>query len=351
MNTTEELSGYVYILEVSDIDLPVCKIGMTSRNPVARCQEINKSSTGDFIWAVAYSMAVNDCKKFEKLLHHKLSPLRQKRREFFNLNADDAYKAAMSILDVQDDITLISDFDSTVISESKPKTKMKNSHSAHARHHSVEYADLLQSFCETLGVKGRAFGQLNKPFFGMSDGDEGVQWNISVNTQMDNIRIGVNLEGMMYKDWPIARLIESELSHPELLNAIPQLDNPEAIFMTFYRDAWQVASRPEIKEKYIGGKIFPLDALTHDCWHSILVEAQGCLDEKYDYRKRNTQDVTLVKKDGHHVVRAMPVSPHLTIWSPLLINGSVEESIKNKIAQLNLIYLWMMKAADNKRIG
>ncbi|HGK7504820.1 GIY-YIG nuclease family protein [Kluyvera cryocrescens] len=342
---TEELYGYVYILEVSDIDLPVCKIGMTTRDPVARCHEINKSSTGDFIWAVAYSMAVNDCKKFEKLLHHKLTPLRQKRREFFNLNADDAYKAAISILDAQDDITLVRDYDSAVVYEGKAKSKMKNRYSAHSRHHSVEFADLLQSFCEALGVKGRAFGQLNKPFFGMSDGYEGVQWNISVNTQTDNISIGVNLEGMMYKDWPIARLIRTELTNPELLNVIPQLENPDVIFMTFSRDAWQVASRPEIKEKYIGGKSFSLSELTYENWHSILVEAQECLDQKYDYQRRNTQDVTLIKKDGHHVVRAMPVSPHLTIWSPLLINGSVEESIKNKIAQLNLIYLWMVKRA------
>ncbi len=42
--------GYVYILEVSDIDLPVCKIGRTSKNPFARCAEINRSSTGDFLW-------------------------------------------------------------------------------------------------------------------------------------------------------------------------------------------------------------------------------------------------------------------------------------------------------------
>jgi hypothetical protein len=29
----KHVKGYVYILEVKDIDLPVCKIGMTSRHP------------------------------------------------------------------------------------------------------------------------------------------------------------------------------------------------------------------------------------------------------------------------------------------------------------------------------
>lgn len=32
---SEKVSGYVYILEVADIDLPVCKIGMTTRDPRA----------------------------------------------------------------------------------------------------------------------------------------------------------------------------------------------------------------------------------------------------------------------------------------------------------------------------
>jgi hypothetical protein len=45
--STSNKNGYVYILEVKDIDLPVCKIGMTSRSPSARCSEINKNSTGD----------------------------------------------------------------------------------------------------------------------------------------------------------------------------------------------------------------------------------------------------------------------------------------------------------------
>ena len=45
----EKTEGYVYILEVKDIVLPVCKIGMTTRTPNKRCAEINNSSTGDFI--------------------------------------------------------------------------------------------------------------------------------------------------------------------------------------------------------------------------------------------------------------------------------------------------------------
>ncbi len=96
--------GFVYILEVADIQLPVCKIGMTSRDPAARCAEINKSSTGDFIWTVAHQVFVNERTRFELLLHEKLAPLRQKRREFFNLGPDDAIRAMRSILESQSEI-------------------------------------------------------------------------------------------------------------------------------------------------------------------------------------------------------------------------------------------------------
>lgn len=338
---TAKLSGYVYILEVADIDLPVCKIGMTTRDPQSRCNEINKSSTGDFIWSVAYAIFVDNCLELEKLIHAKLNPLRQKRREFFNLTVDDAYKAVISIIDYQDDIKIIEKHDEKIPLVSNAGRGAKQKSKPLTRNVATEYADLLQSFCEMLGVKGRAFGQLNKPFFGMSDGNEGVQWNIAVHPQDNDIRIGVNLEGKMYKDWPVSRLIRSELSTPRLLKVIEDIDAPEEFFMTFWRDAWQVASRPEIKEKYIGGKIVTLAELKGKQWHSILNEALACLDKEHNYQKRNTQNVTLVKKDGSNPVRAMQVSPHLTIWSPLKINGHIEDSIRNKINQLRGIHLWM----------
>ncbi|WEE05260.1 GIY-YIG nuclease family protein [Serratia marcescens] len=336
---TDEMHGYVYILEVSDIDLPVCKIGMTTRDPVSRCNEINKSSTGDFIWSVSHSILVSNCKKLEKIIHEKLSPLRQKRREFFNLCADDAYKAVMSIFDYQDEIKIISELkskSSSIINSNKNNSYL-------SRHDSAEHAEILQSFCEILGVKGRAFGQLNKPFFGMSDGNEGVQWNISAYTQNNSFRIGVNLEGKKYKNWPIAQLITSELSAPKFLSAIQESNTADEIFMTFYRDAWQAASRPEIREKYIGGREFTLNELTHGEWNEILNEALNCLDKNYNYQRRNTQNVTMIKKDGSNPVRTMQVSPHLTIWSPLIINDNIDDSIRNKLNQLIHIYRWMMQ--------
>lgn len=339
---TDKLGGYVYILEVADIDLPVCKIGMTTRDPISRCYEINKSSTGDFIWSVAYSIAVDDCKALEKLVHFKLTPLRQKKREFFNLCADDAYKAVMSIFESQNEIKIIEKIDSKIAPESNFHYKSKKNQSYITKRDAAEYTALLQSFCEVLGVKGRPFGQLNKPFFGMSDGNEGVQWNISICPQNNNVHVGVNLEGKMYKDWPISQLIKSELINPELPAVIEKIEASDEIFLTFWRDAWQVASRPEIKEKYIGGRPFKLSELTEEKWQCILNEALECLDEKHGYQKRNTQSVTVVKKDGTNHPRTMQVSPHLTIWVSLTINGNIETLFRNKINELTCIYRWMM---------
>ena len=119
----EKIRGYVYILEVKDIVLPVCKIGMTTRSPYERCAEINNSSTGDFIWTVAHQVAVDDCKKLESLVHRKLAPLRQKRREFFNTNAEDGYKALISIVESQTEIKRIRDEEIGKILETEPKLK------------------------------------------------------------------------------------------------------------------------------------------------------------------------------------------------------------------------------------
>ncbi len=43
--STGNNNAYVYIFEVKEIDLSICKIGMTSRSPHACCSEINKNSS------------------------------------------------------------------------------------------------------------------------------------------------------------------------------------------------------------------------------------------------------------------------------------------------------------------
>jgi len=90
----------------------------------------------------------------------------------------------------------------------------------------------------------------------MSDGNDGVQWNLSVSTDTEVIRLGVNLEGMRY-------------------------------------------------------------------------------NKKMNYCGRAKQTVTLDNKlENVEQVRVMEVSPHLTIWSPLSLNGNIHGNIDRKIAEL-----------------
>lgn len=336
-----ECQGYVYILEVKDIYLPVCKIGMTTRTPSERCNEINKSSTGDFIWEVAHSVAVDDCRKLESLAHKKLSPLRQKGREFFNLKPEDAILALDSIIEGQADIKTLPHEDNS------PKIALKKTSSRkHASQHCEPmYIDVLQSFTSILNIKGRPFGQLNKPLFGMSDGAEGTQWNLSISKETGDIRLGINLEGLKYKDWPISRLILSEMDKPTI-NTL-DIQSPENVFIRFSRDAWQASSRSAIKESLIGGKEISLSACNTETWLSILTEAATCLNEEKNFHGRKKQSVTLISKQQNgEQARIMEVSPHLTIWTPINTDGDIQEDLRKKLLILDPIYHWVKELSQ-----
>lgn len=183
---------------------------------------------------------------------------------------------------------------------------------------------------------------MNKPRFGMSDGNEGIQWNLSINPDIEKIRLGVNLEGKKYSNWPITDFILSEINKPSLNFLKGKIQNPDQLFLRFVRDAWQVTSRPEIIEKYFGGNEIPLSKLTEYLWRSILIEARGCLNEKQEFRGRNLQKVTLSTppKNGDQI-RMMEVSPHLTIWTPVHMTDNMTDNLKYKIEQLRPVYEWL----------
>ena len=59
----------------------------------------------------------------------------------------------------------------------------------------------------------------------------------------------VNVEGMKYDHWPVARLIERELSCPLLLTRYRRkVARPEKVTEIWARDAWQVSARRRTKE-------------------------------------------------------------------------------------------------------
>ncbi|WP_046382160.1 GIY-YIG nuclease family protein [Pseudomonas veronii] len=338
--------GYVYILGVKDIELPVCKIGRTARDPAVRCAEINQSSTGDFLWEVTHQIAVNDCQKFESLVHTKLLPLRQRRREFFNLHPDDAILAVQSIL------ASVSDVSAVTIMEAQKEDIDVSKAGAPPRKQSTRssrntlYAHLLHGFTELLGIKGRPFGQLNKPSFGISDGHEGVQWNLAIYSNDGKARVGVNLEGLQYSGWPIATLIKSELETPALLRLVPDILDPQDITLRFARDAWQLSSRPKILEDTLGGREFRLSEITDGLWRSILTEAIGCLNKDRSYHGRARQAVTVLRKDGADANSTfMLVSPHLTIWTPIDPLSDSIEALSAAIDRLKPVHEWASKVS------
>ena len=348
MNEVEDKTkGYVYILEVEDIELPVCKIGRTTRNPTDRCAEINSSSTGDFIWAVAHYIGVDDCKKLEALVHSKLAPLRQKRREFFNICADDALEALNSIINSQSKIRRIDSLE--IVHTEKDETSAKKRKAKDKRDFSIvdtEYAELLQTFTSVLHVKGRPFGQTNIPRFGMHDDNKGVQWNLTVHTDTGNVRIGVHLAGKEYNNWPISKFILSEIKNPKIKEVRDELNKPDEITIQFRRNAWQVQARPPIVENFIGGREFSFAEISLDQWSRTLSEALDCLNKAKNYCGRGKQTVTLEKKPKKgEQVRDMWVSPSLTIWSFLNLGGDLHRNIERTISELQPVYNWVKRVS------
>ncbi|HIF9112211.1 TPA: GIY-YIG nuclease family protein [Photobacterium damselae] len=331
-----QAKGYVYILEVKDIELPVCKIGMTTRSPYKRCEEINKSSTGDFIWTVAYYFPVDDCKALESLIHKKLQPLKQTRREFFNLCANDANIAVKSIINTQDLINLVDPTEIDLIERDIPTQKKKKAQPYFDASDS-QYDDFLQEFNSLFQVKGKPFGQLNTPIFGISDGKCGIQWNLAIDKSQRLIRLGVNLEGSQnIGKWLISSFI---LNQPDIKILQSKTTSPEAITIRFTRDAWQGASRLNIKEKFLGRKEHTLSELSQDDWYKILEEALSCLDETRHFRARKKSQIVTLVSDGRQLLK--DVSPHLTIWTTISSEGNINTNLKNGLRLLQPVYAWV----------
>jgi len=336
----QQAIGYVYILEVCDIMLPVCKIGRTQRDPSKRCDEINTSSTGDFLWKVFHCWAVNDCISFERLIHKKLQPLRQKRREFFNLNPEDAVSAVQSILDGQSAVEVVTtlpsptDFSNEARSEGRQASKKSR-----PRQSSIvsKYTDLMFSFTSILGVTGRPFGQLSRPSFGVSDGSEGVQWNLYIFRETEEVRLGVNLEGMAYDGWQIANLLLHEQSARSLLQIREGIRYPEDIRVSFMRDAWLPSGRLTIQESHLGDQLFWLSDLTEHKWEKVIEEGLGCLNKARGYRGRTKQLVTHAK-DGRQSEKW--VSPHLNISTAIELKDDEISALQDGFDKLTPIYEW-----------
>ena len=152
------------------------------------------------------------------------------------------------------------------------------------------------------------YGRSGARHQGYSDNVSGVQWNTGLDRERSVWTLGVNLEGMKYDGWPIARFIEAERAKPGLLALAEKLSRPGKIELWLEREAWQVAARPAIEEHSIGPEppVY-LDVLTPDLWLAMLAEAYRCLDSSRGHRGRGKQTVTL-RRAGR---KDKDVAPHL----------------------------------------
>ena len=173
---------------------------------------------------------------------------------------------------------------------------------------------LVAAFSEltrTIAADSLMFGSPSLQVAGMCDGSRGVQWNawIEWHGAGQMAYAGVNLEGMVYDGWPVARFIERELAQPWLLSVREEVPDPRRVEVLLFRDAWQVQARPPIREKLIGGSPRLLHGLTASDWEAMLREAYDCLDPDRGRRGRGRQTVTT--SAGNQ--RTFEVSPHLQI--------------------------------------
>jgi hypothetical protein len=106
---------------------------------------------------------------------------------------------------------------------------------------------------KVFGPRWRPFGNRALQLGGLSDGAEGVQWNVAFDPRDGRRWVGVNLEGMQYDDWPVARLLERELRDPILLDLVPKDARLHPVVVLWRRDYWQATSRPVILGKLCTG--------------------------------------------------------------------------------------------------
>ncbi len=199
----------------------------------------------------------------------------------------------------------------------------------------------IKAFEKQFNTSARRFGKKHDGIKGASDNAQGVQWNVAVYRDTNEIRLGVNLEGMTYRNWPITSFIQNELSQPSLIEIVEEVQKPEQVIVQFTRDAWQMASRPEIAERQLIHSGSHLNKLTSTQWHAMLSEALTCLDPNKNFRGRVIQSVT--KRSGK---AEMEVTPHLNIHTYLSYKQSnIDTALEQAHQNLKPIYEWAKQQA------
>jgi hypothetical protein len=202
----------------------------------------------------------------------------------------------------------------------------------------AEGGRLISAFASKFGVKPRPFGTRATVVGGVSDNAEGVQWNASYDPRDRRQWAGVNLEGMKYEGWPVARLIRRETLNPMLPGLARKVQDPETVEVRWIRDYWQASARPVIVEATIAPTPLSLGLLTEGQWKQALEGAHQCFDSREGLR-RAKQRVTLAA--GGRQIEG-EVSPHLTITVSSERYAPWDEFLATARERLEVIYQWAL---------
>ncbi len=200
-----------------------------------------------------------------------------------------------------------------------------------------EGEELRHAFQRVFG-EGFPFGSPSIRIGGLSDGNDGVQWNAWFDPRNEEKWAGVNLEGIKYDGWPVARLIRRELEGPTLPALARGMGDAERIEVLWARDFWQATARPRILEGWIRPTPISLGRLGEEAWRRALDGALACLDEGRDHLGRATQQVTL-ESDRRRVEGS--VSPHLTFKLLMDPPAPWESFLRDAKQRMQPLYDWV----------
>lgn len=200
--------------------------------------------------------------------------------------------------------------------------------------------ELHHAFRKVFGSSGSDFGSQSIGLGGLSDGNRGVQWNAWIEPGSGERWAGVNLEGMKYDRYPVARLIQGELKSPTLPSLAESIEGADRIMLLWARDFWRAGSRPKIVERDIHPTPIRLNLLGKEEWRRALEEALACLDETRNYQGWATQQVTEISRKGEQT-RTGKVAPHLKFKVEKQRDHSWESFLQETKLRMQPLYDWV----------
>jgi len=178
---------------------------------------------------------------------------------------------------------------------------------------------------------GTPFGSSALHWGGLHNGTEGVQWNVGMDPRLPQRWVGVNLEGLKYDGWPLARLITREMRRPTLpalANASPRLG---AVRVSMDREFWTGRNRVH-RESIVN---LSLADMTEPQWRRVLSEARACLASASGGRGH----ASYAPKAGGATISA-EVTPHLAFRITALAVDDWVQFIREGLDLLDPLYEW-----------